>query len=767
MAIISPTPKFQAFDAHGDPLVSGKLFTYETGTTTKKTTYTDEAQGTPNANPIVLNARGECDLWLGTGAYTLGLYPSTETTDPPTGSAVWTVNNIQGSGGSITSATTIANLKSLSAGQTEIVIVKGYHTENDGGGGTFFWNETDTSADDGGLVIIPNALPATGRWNRLFDDVINVKWFGAKGDGTTDDTTEINSSISAITTGTILMPEGSYFISSSILFTNTQILSMRKGAKFIAGSAVNVTIDGNFEKTIDTAFGANISAVLTQTVLKEVYPQWFGAKGDGTTDDSQAIQDAFTAAYSSNTGIKLRLVAGIYICNDVDITVNFTTQFKSVDMIGDGQFSTILKRTTTTGTLLHFDATTAVETYTDIKDLRFESGSKTANRNALKLTDCARFQIENVFFYLFDIGIESIGSLVYRMYNCTIQSNITGLFITKSAFHYPNLITIKDSVIAANDVYGVNYDFGNALQISGCDFEVNGAVGSETTTGAIRIGGHTGEELVGQFAMFTCNDCWFEGNRGREISCEKDTFGVNSILSNLVMPNVQLVVSNIKLSGGKRHTLRNIIAPSGGADAEIENCDIVIADSAIFTDDIAYTNVGTIREFGSFNLANELGYTKDIDIVNGKGINLGWAAGGSQHQIINDTNNGRMKIDVFNNNECLFNGNVSMSSGDFDNGHIVMGPNHFWVGSGGELRYKSSAPASADDGDAVGPINMTSVGFDNGVKIVTGTGSPNGSQTAKPGAIYLNASGGADATLWAKESGIDTDTGWVAMTQPP
>lgn len=42
-----------------------------------------------------------------------------------------------------------------------------------------------------------------------------------------------------------------------------------------------------------------------------------------------------------------------------------------------------------------------------------------------------------------------------------------------------------------------------------------------------------------------------------------------------------------------------------------------------------------------------------------------------------------------------------------------------------------------------------------------GTGSPNGFTTANPGSIYTNASGGANATLWVKESGTG-NTGWVS-----
>ena len=49
----------------------------------------------------------------------------------------------------------------------------------------------------------------------------------------------------------------------------------------------------------------------------------------------------------------------------------------------------------------------------------------------------------------------------------------------------------------------------------------------------------------------------------------------------------------------------------------------------------------------------------------------------------------------------------------------------------------------------------------NGVAIRTGTGSPNGSVTGNPGDLYLNKSGGASTTLYVKESGTATNTGWV------
>lgn len=97
-AQLSPTPVFKGWDNNGLPLVGGKLFTYIAGTTTKQATYTDYTQATPNTNPIILNARGECALWLDpTKSYKLVLSPSTDT-DPPTNPLPgWTVDQVNGS----------------------------------------------------------------------------------------------------------------------------------------------------------------------------------------------------------------------------------------------------------------------------------------------------------------------------------------------------------------------------------------------------------------------------------------------------------------------------------------------------------------------------------------------------------------------------------------------------------------------------------------------------------------------------------------------
>jgi len=85
--------KQQFFDDNGDPLAGGKLYTYAAGTTSPLATYVSSTGGTANTNPIILNTRGEADVWLGVGTYKFKLTTAA-------GVEIWTVDNIPGASAS-------------------------------------------------------------------------------------------------------------------------------------------------------------------------------------------------------------------------------------------------------------------------------------------------------------------------------------------------------------------------------------------------------------------------------------------------------------------------------------------------------------------------------------------------------------------------------------------------------------------------------------------------------------------------------------------
>mgnify|MGYP000045784061 FL=1 len=105
MAILPPQIRQRYFSASGLPLSGGKLYTYEAGTTTPQITYTDATETSSNTNPIILDANGECDLWMGGAkSYKVKLTDSADVEQ-------WTVDNVnQSSITSLASADYIENL---------------------------------------------------------------------------------------------------------------------------------------------------------------------------------------------------------------------------------------------------------------------------------------------------------------------------------------------------------------------------------------------------------------------------------------------------------------------------------------------------------------------------------------------------------------------------------------------------------------------------------------------------------------------------------
>jgi hypothetical protein len=98
----------------------------------------------------------------------------------------------------------------------QVVETVGYHAEGDGGGGVFYWEAGSVVAANGGTVF---GSLASGRWfRRYFGGDINIKWFGAKGDGVTNDSPSFDLALSIIDTKgiTIRIPFGVYNLSKAI-----------------------------------------------------------------------------------------------------------------------------------------------------------------------------------------------------------------------------------------------------------------------------------------------------------------------------------------------------------------------------------------------------------------------------------------------------------------------------------------------------------------------------------------------------------------------
>lgn len=100
-------------------------------------------------------------------------------------------------------------------------------------GGTFVYRSADSAVNNGGTIF--------NGWTRQYNGAVNVKWFGAKGDGIADDTTSITNAMvsnnisssnsfggySGIYVGNsipIYFPKGKYVISSTLPLSDYMVL---------------------------------------------------------------------------------------------------------------------------------------------------------------------------------------------------------------------------------------------------------------------------------------------------------------------------------------------------------------------------------------------------------------------------------------------------------------------------------------------------------------------------------------------------------------
>lgn len=261
-ANLLPNPNPQFFNNSGAPCSGCKLYFYESGTSTAKDTYISSAMTTTNANPVVLNSRGEAatGIWLD-GEYSVTLKTSA-------GSTIWGPKaNIRGVGdlaaldvtgirwinSVLTPAYVGTTQFSFSGDQTAIFHV-GRRVKVTETAGTVYGRVTassyaatvttvtvalDSGTIDSGISVVAYSLESATNSSLSFDMVTSgtMSTSGSTyiGGATTITGNVSSSGTNTITGQTVINNAGSWISAAdSLLFTSetyTRNITMTEGAK--------------------------------------------------------------------------------------------------------------------------------------------------------------------------------------------------------------------------------------------------------------------------------------------------------------------------------------------------------------------------------------------------------------------------------------------------------------------------------------------------------------------------------------------------------
>lgn len=241
-------------------------------------------------------------------------------------------------------ADNIAQLRQVSAANGTLVYVQGHTTAGDGGAGFFRVTTTNPGTDDNGFIV---HLNETGFYavRQVTENAVIPEFFGAAGDGVTNDTTPMQSCFSAscnLGLTVMLKQEATYLVgpaatSSSVILTLVDGLTLQgNGATIkVKNNAGNYyAIMGNTTTAslsdlyiYDTIFDHNISNnAFSTTATINAYPQFTVCvrAGDNLVFERNTVKNLSninSLFYNGNTGTGTSAVNYIAINDNLWLNV--------------------------------------------------------------------------------------------------------------------------------------------------------------------------------------------------------------------------------------------------------------------------------------------------------------------------------------------------------------------------------------------------------------------------------------------------------------
>jgi hypothetical protein len=289
MAGLLPNYILREFGNDGKLLSGGLIYFYESGTFVPKAVYSDATEATELTNPVVLDASGSADIWLGAGAYRVSVC---DRNNVPVRAYIDGVTAGGSSGGSSpgsTLGTAYVMLYNDLRALTDIpdmVYVAGNSAEGDGGQGTFQLIPGSSLIDDSGIILTSGA--GSNVYKRVFDAAINPQWYGVRYGINSDQTYAWNKATAASALyGFPLEVSGTVYLNQNTTVPAwASVNALAKGAfNSTLGVTMTFTADSRFD-AIGVTFLDTVQPIFGARVTEYTPVSWFG----GSTEDTHVTK---------------------------------------------------------------------------------------------------------------------------------------------------------------------------------------------------------------------------------------------------------------------------------------------------------------------------------------------------------------------------------------------------------------------------------------------------------------------------------------------
>jgi hypothetical protein len=348
--------------------------------------------------------------------------------------------------------------------------------------------------------------------NKVGNLVDALQVYGS-GDTYTDAT--LNDAISQIGSNkaAIVIAPGTWTISNNVTFPNTTTVIIPQGTTLNVASGKTITFNGDIITGIYQIFSGSGTATINKNPV--IYPEWWGALGDGSTDDTTAI----TTAIAASSGKKLLFTKTTYIVD----TIALDETADDFIIEGSSLGVTLKLKASATDTMFKINVGQANSAlYTEnviIKNITFDGNRSNQTDNNIyifNMFQCAHFEFNNVVFK------ETYGKDVLWLDTCnnirltgpgTLFDNLEGRAMSLTD---TNNIIIDDGVYfktAVNGGYSIDVSYSAAVTTPILGLKVDGVtlngigdflqatLGGTGTNSIIALSNINGLDIDGNFVL--------------------------------------------------------------------------------------------------------------------------------------------------------------------------------------------------------------------------------------------------------------------------